>query len=67
MIGIDEVHELVIRDIKIKMQTGEFWQEWEDDDNLYEMALKTMYMDKAHWLEKGVILGEACPPLLINR
>ena len=59
MIGIDEVHELVIRDIKIKMQTGEFWQEWEDDDNLYEMALKTMYMDNAHWLEKGVILGEA--------
>ena len=41
------------------MQPGEFWQEWEDDDNLYEMALKTMYMDKAHWLEKGVILGEA--------
>ena len=59
MIGIDEVHDLVRRDIKIKMQTGEFWQEWEDDDNLYEMALKTMYMDKAHWLEKGVILGEA--------
>ena len=59
MIGIDEVHDLVIRDIKIKMQTGEFWQEWEDDDNLYEMALKTMYMDKAHWLKKGVILGEA--------
>ena len=58
MIGIDEVHELVIRDIKIKMQTGEFWQELEDED-LYEMALKTMYMDKAHWLEKGVILGEA--------
>ena len=41
MIGIDEVHDLVIRDIKIKMQTGEFWQEWEDED-LYEMALKTM-------------------------
>ncbi len=58
MIGIDEVHDLVIRDIKIKMQTGEFWQEWEDE-HLYEMALKTMYMDKAHWLEKGVILGEA--------
>ena len=58
MIGIDEVHELVIRDIKIKMQTGEFWQEGEDED-LYEMALKTMYMDKAHWLKKGVILGEA--------
>ena len=58
MIGIDEVHELVIRDIKIKMQTSEFWREWEDED-LYEMALKTMYMDKAHWLEKGVILGEA--------
>ena len=58
MIGIDEVHDLVIRDIKIKMQTGEFWEELEDED-LYEMALKTMYMDKAHWLEKGVILGEA--------
>ena len=58
MIGIDEVHDLVIRDIKIKMQTGEFWQEWEDE-HLYEMALKTMYMDKAHWLKKGVILGEA--------
>ena len=33
MIGIDEVHELVIRDIKIKMQTGEFWEEWEDEDS----------------------------------
>ena len=59
MIGIDEVHDLVIRDITTKIQTGEFWEEWGDDENLYEMALKTMYMDKAHWLEKGVILGEA--------
>ena len=48
MIGIVDVHELVIRDIKIMMQTGEFWDEWEDED-LYEMALKTMYMDKTHW------------------
>ncbi len=40
------------------MKTGEFWREWDVED-LYEMALKTMYMDKAHWLEKGVILGEA--------
>ena len=58
MIGIDEVHDLVIRDIKIKMQTGEFWQEWEDDDNLYEMALKTMYMDKAHWLDPFTYSGK---------